>query len=147
MRLERERNDGEAQEKVQQRGGPHGESSFESIIASTDLTIGLFEPINLKQRVVLPPEQNVGTVSGSSKRSAGQTPASIGWKTNLINDQAGNAPMPKELDGHVYSGVSMTPKFLFEVAQRCEARYFSLAHVGRCDELTRLCRNGACGTL
>ena len=41
----------------------------------------------------------------------------------------------------------MVPKFLFEVAQRCEARYFSLAHVSRCDKLTRLYQNGASGTL
>ncbi len=47
-------------------------------------------------------------------------------------------------------GSAMVQKFLLEVAQRCEARYFSpfsLAYISRCDKLTRLYQNDASGTL
>ena len=55
--------------------------------------------------------------------------------------------MPRELDGRIYSGSAMVPNFLFEVAQRSDARYFSPAYVSRCDELTRLYQNDPCGAL
>lgn len=39
------------------------------------------------------------------------------------------------------------PKVLFEVTQRSDARYFGLAQVSRCDELTSLYQNGGRATL
>ena len=51
------------------------------------------------------------------------------------------------LVGASIRGSAMVPKFLFEVAQRSDARYFSPAFVSRCDELTRLYQNDPCGAL